>query len=168
MSAKTDETAEPAATDESTVTAATDETAEGQSSQTEIEFAIAEVADVIRARCAAREMSKRFGFGLADQVRFVTAVAELVQNALQHAGGGKMKIFDECNEKWNRLRVVVEDQGPGIKNFERILANDFCNERNALGTGLPGVKRLVTEFHIRSLPGRTCVEIALVRIRQGV
>lgn len=141
---------------------------DSQSSHEPITFSLTQPEDVIEARRIAREIAKQIGFGLADQTRFVTAVAELAHNALKHAGSGKMQFFDECNAKWNRLRVVVEDQGPGIAKIEDLLSDEFYSERNVMGLGLPGVKRLATEFHIRSTAGRTYVEIALVRLRHEV
>lgn len=136
--------------------------------QAQLQCAVLGEADRVRTRALVREMAKRMGFGLADQTRFVTAVSELVQNAIRHAGGGTLQVFDESNAKWSRLRVIVEDQGPGIANVEHLLANDFMSGSNPLGLGLPGVKRLATEFHIRSVPGKTRIEIALVRLRHEV
>ncbi len=57
------------------------------------------------------------------------------------------------------LRLVFEDHGPGIANIEQAMGDGFTTGKG-LGRGLPGSKRLVNEFEIRSAPGEgTCVTI---------
>ena len=49
--------------------------------------------------------------------------------------------------------VEVEDSGPGIANFEQILAGDYVSE-TGMGLGLVGSKRLMDEFSVQSGPGK--------------
>ena len=51
------------------------------------------------------------------------------------------------------LRLVFEDQGPGIPNVELALRDGYTTGKG-LGLGLGGAKRLVNEFEIDSKPGR--------------
>jgi serine/threonine-protein kinase RsbT len=57
------------------------------------------------------------------------------------------------------LEAVVEDHGPGIADVERAMT-DRVSTGGTLGLGLPGSKRLVDEFELKSTPGkgtRVCV-----------
>ena len=117
-------------------------------------------ADVVMARRSGRDMAKKIGFGTADQTRLATAISELTRNVIKYAGDGECAIYDESNPTLNRIRVVVEDHGPGIPDIE-IAMTDGYTTGGTLGAGLPGTRRLVSEFDITSRPGLTRVEIAM-------
>jgi serine/threonine-protein kinase RsbT len=51
------------------------------------------------------------------------------------------------------IRVVFEDNGPGIPDIEQAMQDGFTTS-TGLGFGLGGSKRLVNEFEIWSEPGR--------------
>jgi serine/threonine-protein kinase RsbT len=51
------------------------------------------------------------------------------------------------------IKVIAQDQGPGIENLELALQDGFTSG-GGLGLGLPGARRLVHEFHIETAPGR--------------
>ncbi|MBK1719111.1 anti-sigma regulatory factor [Thiocystis violacea] len=118
--------------------------------------------DIVIARRAARELCERLGFGKADQTRLATAVSELARNVIQYAGEGVCLIEDRSDGVSRRIRVVVEDQGPGIADLGRALTDGFSTG-GGLGAGLPGTRRLVDEFQIESAPGRTCVTIVMAK-----
>jgi len=120
--------------------------------------------DVVAARQAGREMARRLGFGSADQTRLATAISELTRNALQYAGEGTCLVSDESDARRARVKVVVEDHGPGIPDIDRAMEYGFSTG-GGLGAGLPGTKRLVHEFEIESQPGRTRVTIGMSRVR---
>ena len=121
-------------------------------------------SDVVAARQVGREMARQLGFGSADQTRLATAISELARNALQYAGEGACLVSDESDQNMLRIRVVVEDHGPGIPDVEKAMEYGFSTG-GGLGAGLPGAQRLVQEFHIESQPGHTRVTIAMVRRR---
>jgi len=50
------------------------------------------------------------------------------------------------------IEIIAEDDGPGIENLELALQDGFSTIEG-LGSGLPGVKRLVDEFEITSTLG---------------
>ncbi|OPX22861.1 MAG: anti-sigma regulatory factor [Planctomycetales bacterium 4484_123] len=125
---------------------------------------IRQQADVVAARQAGREAAKELGFGLADQTRLATAISELARNVVQYAGAGQCTISDESDDQFIRIRVVVEDHGPGIPDVERALRDGFSTG-NGLGAGLPGTKRLVHEFDIESKPGHTRVTVGMRKRR---
>jgi len=115
---------------------------------------------VIRARQAGREMAREIGFGSADQTRLATAISELTRNVVQYAGEGVCKILIISNQDKTGLRVLVEDNGPGIPDMGNAMKDGFTTG-NGLGAGLPGTKRLSTFFDIESHPGHTKVTIEL-------
>jgi len=110
------------------------------------------VRDVVRARQLAREEAQRLGFGLANQTRLATAVSEIARNAISHGGGGEMTLEVESNGQ-TTLTVTVSDHGPGIADVALALTNGWSSG-DGLGAGLPGARRLVHAFNIRSAPGQ--------------
>jgi len=121
-------------------------------------------ADIVTARGAGREMARHLGFGPADQTRLATAISELVRNAIQYADQGVCFLIDESDDRSARIKVVVEDHGPGIPDIGLAMQDGFSTG-GSLGMGLPGARRLVHEFHIDSRPGHTRVTIAMTRPR---
>ncbi|MBW1741657.1 MAG: anti-sigma regulatory factor [Deltaproteobacteria bacterium] len=118
--------------------------------------------DIITARQAGRNMVRSLGFGSADQTRVATAISELTRNVIQYAGEGVCIITDESNDSMNRIRVVVEDNGPGIADIDKAMMDGFSTGKS-LGAGLPGTRRLAHEFEIESKPGHTKVSIVMKR-----
>jgi serine/threonine-protein kinase RsbT len=126
--------------------------------------AIRDSTDVLRARGGARELAARLRLGSADQTRLATAVSELTRNVLQYAGEGTCRIIDASDDGRSCIRVVVEDHGPGIPNLDLALRDGYSTS-GGLGAGLPGVQRLMDEFHLTSRPGLTRVAIGMIRPR---
>jgi len=120
--------------------------------------------DVVRARHEGREMARKLGFGPADQARLATAISELTRNVIQYAGKGVCVITDASEMGIAKIRVRVEDHGPGIADIDQAMEPGFSTG-NGLGAGLPGTRRLVHEFRIDSKPGHTVVSIGIVRRR---
>ena len=120
-------------------------------------------ADVVTARRSGRDMAKKIGFGSADQTRLATAISELTRNVIKYADNGECMIYNESNDSRNRIRVVVEDHGPGIPDVEMAMTDGYTTG-GTLGAGLPGTRRLVNEFDITSEPGLTRVEIAMEKL----
>jgi len=118
-------------------------------------------SDIVAARRLGREMANRLGFGAAVQTRLAAAISELVRNVVQYAGNGMCTVSDESHRDMMRIRVVVEDNGPGIPDIEKAMEEGFSTGKG-LGAGLPGTKRLVDEFDIESEPGHTKVTIVMV------
>ena len=121
-------------------------------------------SDVVAARQAGREMARELGFGSADQTRLATAISELARNVIQYAGEGVCLVSDESDQHMLRIRVMVEDHGPGIPDVEQAMEHGFSTG-SGLGAGLLGAKRLVQEFDIESELGHTKVTMTMVRRR---
>lgn len=118
-------------------------------------------ADVVAVRQRVRSWAAELRFSLVDQTKLVTAASELARNTYEHGGGGEVRL--EVLEARGRrgLRLVFEDQGPGIPDVELALQDGYTTG-SGLGHGLGGAKRLVNEFEIESTPGKG-TRVAVVR-----
>jgi serine/threonine-protein kinase RsbT len=114
---------------------------------------IASSSDVVMARQKVRQWAMEMKFTLVDQTKLVTAASELARNALEHGKGGHMVIEQVENSVKNGLKLVFEDQGPGIPDIEAALRDGFTTG-GGMGLGLGGSKRLVNDFHVESQPGK--------------
>ena len=109
--------------------------------------------DVVMVRQATRNWSVELGFSLVDVTKMVTAASELARNTVIYGGGGTVR-FERIEQNGRRaLRLVFEDQGPGIADISQALKDGFTTG-NGLGLGLSGAKRLVNDFDIWSEVGR--------------
>ena len=117
--------------------------------------------DVVGVRRAVREWSIASGFSLVDQTKMVTAASELARNALEYGGGGTLTLQLLNDGAKRGLRLLFEDQGPGIADIELALRDGFTSG-GGLGLGLGGARRLVNEFSIESEPGKG-TRVAVVR-----
>lgn len=116
--------------------------------------------DIVLARQKVRQSSIGLRFSLVDQTKLVTAASELARNALDHGKGGNMTIEELANGTRSGLRLIFEDQGPGIPDIEKALTDGFTTG-SGMGLGLGGSKRLVNEFSIESQVGKgTRISIA--------
>jgi serine/threonine-protein kinase RsbT len=114
---------------------------------------VREAHDVVAVRQLVREWSLYAGFSLVDQTKIVTAASELARNTLTHGGGGRVRL-EALNDGDRRgLRLIFEDDGPGIADIQQALRDGFTTG-GGLGLGLGGAKRLCNEFEIESQPGR--------------
>ena len=109
--------------------------------------------DVVLARQKVRQWAMELKFTLVDQTKLVTAASELARNTLDHGKGGAMTIEQTSAGSRVGLRLIFEDQGPGIPDIEMALKDGFTTG-NGMGLGLGGSKRLVNEFSIDSAPGK--------------
>jgi serine/threonine-protein kinase RsbT len=110
-------------------------------------------SDVVLARQKVRQWAMEMKFTLVDQTKLVTAASELARNALEHGKGGHMVIEKVANSVKDGLKLVFEDQGPGIPDIEVALRDGYTSG-GGMGLGLGGSKRLVNDFQIESEPGK--------------
>jgi serine/threonine-protein kinase RsbT len=108
--------------------------------------------DVVQVRQRVRSSAVSAGLSLVDQTKIVTAASELARNTLTYGGGGTMTIETIADGFRRGVRLVFEDQGPGIADIQLALTDGYTTG-NGLGLGLSGAKRLSNEFAIESKPG---------------
>ena len=120
--------------------------------QTEL-LSVAIESDIVLVRQAVRKWALQLGLSLVDQTKIVTAASELARNTLRYGGGGTMRaeVVEDGIKKG--LRLIFEDQGPGIADLELALTDGYTTG-SGLGLGLSGSRRLVNEFDIQSKPGQ--------------
>jgi len=110
-------------------------------------------SDVVLARQKVREWTTSLRFSLVDQTKMVTAASELARNTLDHGQGGQMTLEVINGLSKTGLKLIFEDNGPGIKDIEQALKDGFTTGAG-MGLGLGGSKRLVNEFSIESEVGK--------------
>jgi serine/threonine-protein kinase RsbT len=108
--------------------------------------------DVVPFRNRVKEFATKIGMSLVNQTKVITAASELVRNMLKYANGGKITLEIISNNGISGVRLTFADKGPGIKDIPLAMKDGFSTGRS-LGLGLPGTKRLVNEFDIKSTPG---------------
>jgi serine/threonine-protein kinase RsbT len=118
-------------------------------------------SDVVVARQKVRQWAIELRFSLVDQTKLVTAASELARNALDHGQGGQMTIEMMNGAPRNGLKLIFEDNGPGIPDIETALKDGFTTG-SGMGLGLGGSKRLVNDFSIESEVGKG-TKITVVR-----
>ncbi|MGK7379066.1 anti-sigma regulatory factor [Planococcus sp. 1R117A] len=108
--------------------------------------------DIVAARQLGRNVAKELGFGTVDQARITTAISELARNIYLYAGQGRIEIQQLMENGVKGILIIAADQGPGIPDVRKVMEDGFSTS-GGLGAGLPGVKRLMDEFKIETIPG---------------
>lgn len=121
--------------------------------------------DVIPFRNRLKEHAVKIGMSLVNQTKIITAGSELVRNMLKYANGGTVYIEVVSKGRENGIRMVFEDTGPGIPNIEQAMKDGFSTGKS-LGLGLPGAKRLVSEFNLKSEVGKGTT-VTVVKWKNG-
>ena len=117
-------------------------------------IALEQAQDIAVARSQVRALAAALGFGVLDQTRLATVTSELARNVVKYAGSGRLIAQPTTGEDGRTaLRLIFEDQGPGIPDIAAAMRDGFSTGRG-LGKGLPGSRRLVDEFQIESETGR--------------
>ena len=105
--------------------------------------------DVVAARQKGRELATMLGFVSTDSTLLATAISELARNIVRYAKHGEISIMPVQSGDRVGITVVARDKGPGIANMSLAMQDGFSTS-GGLGLGLPGVKRLMDEFHLIS------------------
>jgi len=117
-------------------------------------IALENAHDIAVARNQVRVLAAALGFRVLDQTRLATVTSELARNVIKYAGRGRLIAYPLSTPNGRQaLRLIFEDQGPGIPNIAEAMSDGFSTGRG-LGKGLPGARRLVDEFQIESEVGR--------------
>jgi serine/threonine-protein kinase RsbT len=108
--------------------------------------------DMVLSRQTVRRLAQEAGFSLVDQTKLVTAASELARNALIYGGGGDLKWSVLIDGNKRGVRLLFEDQGPGIPDIGQAMT-DGWSSGSGLGLGLTGARRLVNDFELESTVG---------------
>ena len=120
-------------------------------------------ADIVTVQQRVARMAKQASLSSFAATKLVTAASELARNVVVHAHGGRVEIGLTEAPLRQGVRVVVSDDGPGISDLPTAMRDGFTSG-GGLGLGLPGARRLVDEFDIRTAPGQgTVITITLWR-----
>ena len=117
---------------------------------------IASDTDIVRARLEGRKMAVELGFTSTDTVLIITAISELARNIVLYAKQGEIVLTPDSNGARSAMVIQARDKGPGIPDINKAMQDGFSTS-NGLGFGLPGVRRLMDEFDIKSAPGKGTV-----------
>ncbi len=128
-------------------------------------FPIIKEQDVIFFRNRLKEMANRMGMSLVNQTKLITAASELVRNMLKYANGGRAIVEIVSLLSKTGIKITFEDKGPGIADIKQAMQDGYSSSRS-LGMGLPGAKRLVNEFNIKSVVGEGTT-ITVIRWKNG-
>jgi serine/threonine-protein kinase RsbT len=109
---------------------------------------VVKIQDVLLARLVVRDEAARMGFAAQALIQIATAVSEITRNVVQHAGcAGQVLVSAIAENGRPGLRIAIDDAGCGIADIDRALAG------TSPGAGIPGCRKLMDEFGIRSTLG---------------
>lgn len=98
--------------------------------------------------------------------KIAVAVYEAEVNVVAHAYKGVMQVELDAR----RIRIVLEDEGPGIEDIGRAMQEGFSTASETVrqmgfgaGMGLPNIKRNTDEMHLSSVPGEGTTLEMIVR-----
>lgn len=118
----------------------------------EIATAIRDEADIMVARRLGRDLASQLNFSITDLTLIATAVSEVARNILTYAGEGEIR-FEAIEQQGRRgIRVTASDRGPGIVDIPQAMQDGYSSGVG-LGLGLPGARRLMDQFEVRSKVG---------------
>ena len=116
--------------------------------------------DVAAAAREARGLAEACGLSGVEAQHVATAVSEVARNAVRYARGGEVELAA------GRARRPARPGGHGARRRARasptsaLALRDGVSTGGSLGLGLPGARRLMDDFTIRSGPDGTVVTMA--------
>jgi len=109
---------------------------------------------ISQARQTGKRVAESLGFGKTECCIIVTGISELANNLICHTiHGGTLVISTVMRDGRKGIEITAEDEGPGISDIA-LAMQDGYSTCGGLGSGLGGVKRMMQEFEIASVPGK--------------
>ena len=122
--------------------------------------------DVVFMRSRVSQYADKIQMGLVNKTKLLTAASELVRNMISYAGQGKVLCEIVSSTGLQKgIRLTFTDRGPGIKDISLAMKDGYTTGK-ALGLGLPGAKRLVSAFDIKSQPGKGTT-VVIIKWKNG-
>jgi serine/threonine-protein kinase RsbT len=122
--------------------------------------------DVILFRNRVKEFATKIGMSILNQTKLITAASELVRNMLKYASGGVVILEIVSKDRTTGVKLTFTDKGPGIADIKLAMQDGYSTGKS-LGVGLPGAKRLVNEFDIKSEVGKGTT-VTIIRWKNGI
>ena len=122
--------------------------------------------DVILFRNRVKEFATKIGMSILNQTKLITAASELVRNMLKYANGGVVIREIVSKDRTTGVKLTFTDKGPGIADIKLAMKDGYSTGKS-LGLGLPGAKRLVNEFDIKSEVGKGTT-VTIIRWKNGI
>ena len=113
-------------------------------------IAVHSESDISCAVRSVRYRAQQLNFKAITVYYLATVASELATNLYFHAGGGEFEILTLQNGLG--IALITRDNGPGIQDINQALEEGFSTA-GGLGCGLPGIKRLMDNLSIVSVPG---------------
>lgn len=115
---------------------------------------IAEELDVSTARIEGGRLADEAGLGRTEKYCVMTSISELASNIFHHAGSGEIEIGIVTRADGIKgIEIVASDHGKGIEDIELAIQDGYSTS-GGLGSGLAGVKRLMSEMELTSTWGK--------------
>lgn len=119
---------------------------------------LATETDFLLARQRGKQIAEVLGFETQDQTRIATAVSEIARNAYEYATGGAVEFHFDRNDRPS-FRIVVRDQGGGIRVLDKVLGGTYVSA-SGMGIGIAGSRRLMDDMQIESSDKGTTVTMS--------
>lgn len=122
--------------------------------------------DVVFFRNRVNEYADKIKMGLVNKTKLLTAASELARNMLNYADGGKVvcEIITQSALQTG-VKLTFVDHGPGIPDVDKAMQDGYTTGKS-LGLGLPGAKRLVNHFDLKTEVGKGTT-ISITKWRNG-
>ena len=104
-------------------------------------------SDLTLAILQVGRLAKEIGLKDGAKSMVMTAASELGRNILKYAVRGTLVATPVDTDLRKGIEIIAKDQGPGIPNVDLAMQDDYSSG-GTLGLGLPGVRRMMDEFHI--------------------
>jgi len=115
---------------------------------------VREQHDIVSVRQVVRSWCLNLGLGLVDLTKLVTAASEIARNTVEYGGGGTLQIEELRDGLRQGVRLVFEDQGPGIPEdkltaiFDRFYTERPAGEKFGTHSGLGlSISKQIIEAH---------------------
>ena len=115
-------------------------------------IAIASDVDIFAAREKGRALAQAMGFEKLDTLVIAAAVSELARNILTFAAAGEVRLAVREGPRGVGIMLTACDEGPGIPDLAAALTDGYSTS-GGYGIGLPGVRRVMDDFTVCSVPG---------------
>ncbi|MEX1241691.1 MAG: anti-sigma regulatory factor [Cyclobacteriaceae bacterium] len=129
------------------------------------QISISKEQDVVPFRNRVKEYAVKINMGVVTETKLITAASELVRNMLTYGRGGIALIEVVTRGPDTGIRLTFTDKGPGIGDVTLALEDGYSTSKS-LGLGLPGARRLVSEFEIQSYVGKGTT-IRIIKWKNG-